>query len=154
MTTLPLPHYVTVSGWHPTRPKDINAQFAVEKKSYSQPGINPPNHRQSAHNPGRASNKPSVTDTGAQLTVVRHTLLDSVKVNPETIFPFETCVTGASEVPIMVHGDILLEVTAFDAISGAVRHSLQLCYVSKHVKVPYLGSNPLMSFHIMSDCNE
>ena len=144
VTTLPLPHYVhdTVSGWHPTRPKDsptINAQFAVDKHSYAQLGLNPPKHRQAAHNPGRASNQPSVTDTGAQLTVVPHTLLDSLKVKPETIFPLETRVNGASEVPIMVDGGILLKVTAFDAISGAVRHSLQLCYVSKHVKVPYLS---------------
>ena len=46
---------------------------------------------------------------------------------------------GASEVPIMVDGGILLRITAFDPNTATTRHSLQLAYVSSHVRVPYLS---------------
>ena len=46
---------------------------------------------------------------------------------------------GASEVPIMVEGGILLKITVFDPNTETTRHSLQLAYVSSHVRVPYLS---------------
>ena len=39
----------------------------------------------------------------------------------------------------MVDGGILLKITAFDADTKATRHTLQLAYVSRHVRVPYLS---------------
>ena len=39
----------------------------------------------------------------------------------------------------MVDGGILLRVTAFDTKTSTVKHSLQLAYVSRHVRVPYLS---------------
>ena len=95
VTTLPLPHHVhdTVSGWHASRPKDsptIMATFSVDKQSYAELGLNQPRYVQSAHNPGRSSNKPAICDTSAQLTVVPHSLLGNLKVKPDTIFPLET----------------------------------------------------------------
>ena len=103
VTTLPLPHHThdVVSGWHASRPRDsptIMATFSVDKKSYAELGLNQPRYIQSAHNPGRCSNKSAICDTGAQLTVIPHTLLASLKVKPETIFPLETSMQGASEV--------------------------------------------------------
>ena len=146
MTTLPLPHHVhdVVSGWHPTRPRDsptIMVTFSVDKRSYAELGLNPPKYLQSAHNPGRSSSKPAVADTGAQLTVVPYSLLANLKIKPDTIFPLDTSINGASEVPIMVDGGILLRVTAFDTKTSTVKHSLQLAYVSRHVRVPYLSLN-------------
>ena len=46
---------------------------------------------------------------------------------------------GASEVPIMVDGDIVLRITAFDTKTRITKYSLQLAYVSRYVKVPYLS---------------
>ena len=62
-----------------------------------------------------------------------------MKINPETIFPLETTVNGAYNVPIMVDGGVLLKVTARNKKTGATRTSRQLAYVSKHVSVPYLS---------------
>ena len=144
VTTLPLPHHVhdTVSGWHASRPKDsptIMVSFSVDKQSYAELGLNQPRYAQSAHNPGRSSNKPAICDTGAQLTMVPHSLLANLKIKPDTIFPLETSMQGASEVPIMVDGGILLRITAFDTKTRTAKHSLQLAYVSRYVKVPYLS---------------
>ena len=144
VTTLPLPHHVhdIVSGWLQTRPRGsptISTQFSLDRPSYAELGLNLPRHTQSVHNPGRSATKPAIADTGAQLTVIPYTLMESMKIRPETIFPLETTVNGASSVPIMVDGGVLLKVTAHNSKTGAVRHSRQLAYVSKHVTVPYLS---------------
>ena len=144
VTTLPLPHHVhdMVSGWHPSRPKSsptIMVQFAVDRPSYAELGLNLPRHCQSTHNPGRPGTRPAIADTGAQLTVVPHSLLDYLKVKPDSIFQLETTVNGASNVPIMVDGGILLKVTAHNHKTGAVKHTRQLAYVSRHVNISYLS---------------
>ena len=144
VTTLPLPHQVhdQVAGWYASRPKDsptIMATFSVDRKSYAELGLNPPRYFQSAQNPGRTSSRSAICDTGAQLTVVPHAFLTSLKIKPETIFPVETNMQGASEVPIMVDGGVLLKITAVDTNTETTRHSLQLAYVSRHVRVPYLS---------------
>ena len=58
---------------------------------------------------------------------------------PETIFPVETTINGASNLPIVVDGGILVKVTAYNTKTGAARHSCQLAYVSRYVDVPYLS---------------
>ena len=144
ITTLPLPHHVhdMIQGWYQTRPKNsptITAQFSLDRQSYAELGLNLPRLKQSTHNPGRSTNKTSICDTGAQLTVVPYSLLENMKVKPETIFPVETTINGASNVPIMVDGGILIKVTAYNSETGEARHSRQLAYVSRHVNVPYLS---------------
>ena len=144
VTTLPLPHHVhdVVSGWLPTRPKSsptIVANFSVDRPSYAELGLNLPRHSQSSHNPGRPGSKPAIADTGAQLTVVPYSLLEYLKVKPDSIFPLETTVNGASQVPIMVDGGILLKVTAFNTKTGLAKHTRQLAYVSRHVHITYLS---------------
>ena len=141
VTTLPLPHYVhdRVKGWYQTRPRSspsITAQFSLDKQSYSELGLNLPRHKQSTHNHGKSAEKPSICDTGAQLTVVPYTLLESMKIRPDTIFPVQTAINGASNVPIMVDGGILIKVTAHNPRTGIAKHSRQLAYVSRHVTVP------------------
>ena len=144
VTYLPLPHYVhdVVKGWYKTRPRgspSINTSFSLDRQSYAELGLNLPRLKQSGNNPGRSAARPSICDTGAQLTVIPQTLLDSMRIKSETIFPVETTINGASEVPIMVTGGILLKITAQNTKTGAVRHSKQLAYVSSHVSVPYLS---------------
>ena len=144
VTTLPLPHYVhdRVRGWYQARPRNspsISAQFSLDKRSYSELGLNIPRLKQSSHNPGKSAEKPSICDTGAQLTVVPYSLLESLKIRPETIFQVQTTINGASNVPIMVEGGILVKVTAYNPRTGVAKHSRQLAYVSKHVNVPYLS---------------
>ena len=144
VTTLPLPHHVhdRVRGWYQTRPRSspsIPTQFSLDKQSYSELGLNLPRHKQSAHNPGKSAEKPSICDTGAQLTVVPYSLLESMKIRPETIFQVQTSINGASNVPIMVEGGILVKVTAYNPKTGVAKHSRQLAYVSRHVNFPYLS---------------
>ena len=144
VTTLPLPHHVhdVVSGWLPTRPRSsptITVTFSVDRPSYAELGLNLPRHSLSSHNPGRPGSKPAIADTGAQLTVVPYSLLEYLKVKPDSIFPLETTVNGASQVPIMVDGGILLKVTAFNTKTGLAKHTRQLAYVSRHVHITYLS---------------
>ena len=144
VTTLPLPHYVhdRVKGWHQTRPRNspsISARFSLDKQSYSELGLNLPRQKHSAYNPGKSTEKPSICDTGAQLTVVPYSLLENMKIKPETIFQVQTTINGASNVPIMVEGGILIRVTAYNPRTGDAKQSRQLAYVSKHVTVPYLS---------------
>ena len=108
------------------------AQLSLQRSPWTDPelGLNIPRLHQAAHNPGRSADKPSVTDTGAQLTVVPHSLLEHMKIKPETIFPLETTVNGASNVHIIVDGGVLLKVTARNKKTGATRTSRQLAYVS------------------------
>ena len=101
--------------------------------------MNLPRHKQSARNPGKSAEKPSICDTGAQLTVIPYSLLESMKIKPETIFPVQTAINGASNVPIMVDGGILIKITAYNSRTGIAKHSRQLAYVSRHVTVPYLS---------------
>ena len=115
------------------------AAFSVDRKSYAELGLNQPRYFQSVNNPGRTSNRHAICDTGAQLTVVPHSFLASLKIKADTIFPVETSMQGASEVHIMVDGGILLRITVFDEKTNITRHSSQLAYVSSHVRVPYLS---------------
>ena len=55
------------------------------------------------------------------------------------MFQVQTTINGASNVPIMVEGGILVKVTAYNPRTGVAKHSRQLAYVSKHVNVPYLS---------------
>ena len=144
VTTLPLPHQVhdMVRGWIRSKPKSspcITAQFSLDRQGYAELGLNLPRLRQAAHNPGRTAEKPSICDTGAQLTVVPYSLLESMKIKYETIFPVETTINGASSVPIIVEGGILVRVTAYNTQTGEARHTRQLAYVSRHVDQPYLS---------------
>ena len=143
-TTLPLPHHGhdTLSGWLPTRPRDsptIMVQFFVDRSAYASLCVNMPRFSTRGQNPGRSNTKPAISDTGAQLTVIPCSLLENLKTTPETIFPVQTKVNGASDVPILVQGGVLLTVTARNTITGAIRHTRQLCYVSNHVQVTYLS---------------
>ena len=76
---------------------------------------------------------------GAQLTVVPYSLLENMKIRPETMFQVQTTINGASNVPIMVEGGILVKITAYNPKTGLAKHSRQLAYVSKHVTMPYMS---------------
>ena len=136
VTTLPLPHHVhdTVKGWLQTRPKYspmIPVQFSVDRPAYSSLGVNLPRFSNNGHNPGRYNQKSAIADTGAQLTIVPLILLQNLKVKPETIFPLQTKVNGASSVPIMVEGGILLKIIACSSETGQTKVTHQLAYVSR-----------------------
>ena len=68
--------------------------------------------------------KPSICDTGAQLTVLPYNMLADMKIKPETIFPVQTSMQGASEVPIMVEGGVLVKIAATDTQTQVTRQSL------------------------------
>ena len=140
ITTLPLPHHVhsIVHGWLQSKPKQspsITAQFSLDRRGYAELGLNLPRFRQAAHNPGRSTEKPSICDTGAQLTVVPYSLVENMKIRHETMFPVETTINGASNVPIMVEGGVLMRVTAYNSQTGEARHSRQLVYENFHQQV-------------------
>ena len=89
--------------------------------------------------PGRSPPTSSITDTGAQLTVVPRTLLSQMGVKPDSIFPIQTKVQGDANSPLMVDGGFLVVITARNETTGIVRSTRQLAYVSAAVKVPYLS---------------
>ena len=47
-------------------------------------------------------------------------MLADMKIKPETIFPVQTSMQGASEVPIMVEGGVLVKIAATDTQTQAV----------------------------------
>ena len=91
VTYLPLPPHAheVIKGWYKRRPRaspSINASFSLDRQSYAELGLNLPRLRQSGINPGRSADRPSICDTGAQLTVIPETLLDSsMRIKSETI---------------------------------------------------------------------
>ena len=145
VTTLPLPHHVhdTISGWLPMRPRDspmIQIQYSVDRAAYAD--LNLPLPRLSAgHHPGRSTPTSSVCDTGAQLMVVPQSLMTNMQIKPDSIFPIQTRINGVSNAPVQVEGGILLRLTAKNSITGVVKTSHQLAYVSKYVNNPYLSLN-------------
>ena len=143
VTTLPLPHYVhdVVAGWNMDKPKpspSLSVQFTLDRQAYGELSLPVPRLSAGAH-PGRSDMVPSVCDTGAQLTVVPHSLLRDMHVKLETIFPIQTKIHGVSNSPLLVDGGILLTISAKHPTSGTLWKSRQLAYVSSHISTPYLS---------------
>ena len=143
VTTIPLPHYVhdLVEGWLQRKPQDsptILAKFSVDRKGYSELTLPMPKFR-SGHAPGRSDNKLSVSDTGAQLTVLPRSLLAEMHVKQDSIFPVQTQIHGVASSPIHVDGGLLVTVSATNPDTGITRHSRQLAYISASVRLPYLS---------------
>ena len=108
VTTLPLPHHVhdMVSGWLPMRPRDsptIKVQYSIDRAAYAD--LNLPLPRlSSGHHPGRSTPTPSIADTGAQLHVVPRSLITSMQIKADSIFPLQTGVNGVANAPVLVAG--------------------------------------------------
>ena len=153
VTTLPLPHHVhkKISGWsqeQPQRSPTVMVQFSVDRQSYGQLRLPMPKLA-AGHSPGRSSLVSSVCDTGAQLTVIPHSLLNNMKVKPDSIFPVQTRIQGVANAPIMVEGGVLVVITAKNAKTGEICTSKQLAYVSATVKVPYLSFDACVDLGIV-----
>ena len=143
VTTLPLPHHVhdMIHGWLQRKPHSsptILAKFSVDRKAYSELTLPLPKFK-SGKTPGRSDAKPSVCDTGAQLTVLPRSLIADMHVKQESIFPVQTQIHGVANSPIHVDGGLLVTVSATNPDTGITRHSRQLAYVSASVKMPYLS---------------
>ena len=153
VTTVPLPHHVhnVISGWSQTQPRQsptIMAQFSLDRKGYAE--LNLPLPKFSAgHSPGRTNLTTSVCDSGAQLTVIPHTMLAQMRIKPNSIFPVQTKVQGVANSPLVVDGGILVLVTAKNESTGALRVTRQLAYVSTAVKVPYLSFDACIDLGLM-----
>ena len=143
VTTLPLPHHVhdMINGWIQRKPCDsptILAKYSVDRKAYAELALSIPKFK-SGHAPGRSNDKPSVCDTGAQLTVLPRSLLAEMNIKQESIFSVQTQINGVANSPIHVDGGLLVTVSATDQNTGITRHSRQLAYVSASVRMPYLS---------------
>ena len=90
------------------------------------------------HHPGHSSKRDSVPDSGAELTVLPRSKLQTMSIKEDSTFPVMTQVNGANSSPIMVEGAILVTVTASNPKTGETRTSKQLAYISSHVQKPYL----------------
>ena len=117
VTTLPLPHYVhdLIEGWIQTKPSPsptLQVTFSVDRQAYAELTLPMPKLA-AGHHPGRCGPIPSVCDTGAQLTVIPQSLLSTLRVKPETIFPVQTKINGVANSPLLVNGGILLTISAY-----------------------------------------
>ena len=123
VTSLPLPHHVhdVINGWKQARPRaspTLSVVFALERRAYSELALALPRLSTGSH-PGRSGPTPSVCDTGAQLTVIPRSLLASMHVKMDSIFPIQTSIHGVANSPLSVDGGILLAITARQPDTGA-----------------------------------
>ena len=125
----------------PTRPRDsptLPVQFIIDRPAYSQLQVPIPRLSQGQH-PGRSGPRDSVADSGAELTVLPHTVLAAMSIKEDSIFPVMTRVNGANSSLILVNCAILITVTATNPKTGESRKSRQLTYISHLVQKPYLS---------------
>ena len=142
VTCVPLPHHVhdTVQGWHQSKAPDspsLPVTFSIDKTAYAALGLNIPRLRNNISNKNTSGH--ATADTGAQLTVLPATLLDSMGIRLDSIFPVQSRLNGAQNAPIMVEGGILLKITATNPQTQVSKTSHQLCYVSRLVTSTYLS---------------
>ena len=145
ITTIPIPHHVhdIISGWHATKPANSPTtplQICLDRKAYTELSVPIPRMHHNRSKPGRCDNKQCVLDTGAQLTVVPISLLHSLGIKEESIFPVSTRVNGASS-PITVSGGILLTFSGKSHRTGLTYKTRQLAYVSSSVDQIYLSKS-------------
>ena len=143
VTYVPLPHHVhdKISGWLQSKPLDsptLPVSFSIDRQAYSELGLAFPKH---SHNSqvSRLASHYATADSGAQLTVIPASVLESMKVKLESIFPVQARLNGASNAPIMVEGGILLKISSTNPTTHVTKTSRQLCYVSRHVTSTFLS---------------
>ena len=133
-----------MEGWLRTKPESsptLTMDISLDRQAYTELSVPLPRLYHNRHMPGRHKNNPTVTDTGAQLTVGPTQLLHHLGVKPETIFPVATRINGASCAPITVQGAILLKFAAKNSDTGITRTTRQLVYISNSVDQVYLSKS-------------
>ena len=143
VTYVPLPHHVhdKISGWLQTKPRDspsLPVSFSIDHQAYSELGLAFPRRSHNSH-ASRVSSHFATADSGAQLTVIPASVLESMKVKLDSIFPVQAKLNGANNAPIMVEGGILLKISSTNPTTQVRKTSHQLCYVSRHVTSSFLS---------------
>ena len=152
--TVPLPHFLhdIHAGWVRSRPQKsptIPVNIRLHLPSYKTLGLTVPSYSRKISNPTRSTTKPSIMDTGAQMNVCPESLLTDLHIQPDTIFPLQARIEGASSEPITLTGGILVEISG-TAPSGELISSLQLMYVSKAVHNVYLSLDACIGLQVVS----
>ena len=97
ITTIPLPHHVhnKITGWMEEQPYQspaILAQFSIDRQSYAELNLHM-TKLSPGRNPGRTIPTPSISDTGAQWTVIPRSILGYMRVKPEKSRGYEFTIT-------------------------------------------------------------
>ena len=151
--TVPLPHMLhdVHAGWIKSRPRkspDMPVTIRLHLPSYKNLGLTVPTFSRKLSNPARSITKSSIMDSGAQMNVCPESLLSELHIKPDTIFPLQARIEGASSEPITLTGGIIVEISGKTA-TGQPVSTLQLMYVSKAVKYLYLSLNACVGLRVV-----
>ena len=144
VNSFPIPHHIydaNIKKWIKKSPKPsptLEVSVSLDREAYKQLKLNMPdlNKKPSA---GHARNRIATVDTGAQLTVINVQELHVLGIKLNSIFPLTTSVSTVTKSSIDLLGGIFLKFSVCDPTTKIVRHTKQLCYVSKNVKGIYLS---------------
>ena len=146
VTTLPIPHYVFNEQeqlWKqtpPSPPPVITVSASLDRSAYGQLKLNPPRFTKRA-GAGHARGRRATTDTGAMLCVINVSELLAMGIKADTIFSVATNVNTVTKASVDLIGGIFLVFTSSNKATGEIRHTRQLCYVSKTVPGIYLSED-------------
>ena len=79
-------------------------------------------------------------DTGAQLTVMNEKELQVLGIKKDSIFPLSMTVNTVTKSAVHLLGGVFLIFSACDPLTGEIRHTRQLCYISSAVQGIYLSN--------------
>ena len=128
-------------GWIKVRPRknpDVPVNIKLHYESYRMLGLQPPSFVKKSSNRIRPASLSAIMDTGAQINVCPASLLATMNIQPDSIFPLQEKVEGASSEPIRLLGGIIVEISGKNE-RGETISTLQLMYVSNAVKQVYLS---------------
>ena len=156
VNTLPVPHYVfdTYSEkWLKKQPKPsptLTVSVSIDRNAYKQLKLNMPDLTKKP-GAGHSRDRTATMDTGAQLTVVNVSELNALGIKLNSIFPLATTVNTVTKGSIDLVGGIFLRFSVCDPFTKIVRHTNQLCYVSKSVKGIYLSEEACEALGCISE---
>ena len=150
---VPLPHMLhnVHEGWVKARPRrnpDVSVNIKLHYESYKMLGLQPPSSAKKSSSRIRPTKLPAITDTGAQMNVCPSSLLTTMNIQPQSIFPLQEKVEGASSEPIRLVGGIIVEISGSNE-KGETISTLQLMYVSNAVKQVYLSLDTCVALQVL-----
>ena len=151
--TIPLPHMLhhVHAGWVKSKPKQspsVLVNIRLHIPSYKSLGLQTPTVFKGRQRRPKSVTKSSVMDSGAQMNVCPDTFLSELNIQPDSIFPLQARIEGASSEPITLTGGIIVEISG-ENDSGQVISTLQLMYVSKAVKHVYLSLDACVGLQVV-----
>ena len=144
VTTLPVPHYVyskQIKSWKRSPPKaspTVEVSISLDRPAYKELGLNAPDLVRKA-GAGYARARTATPDTGAQLTVMNESELQTLGIKKNSIFPLALSINTVTKQSIDLIGGVFLKFTMYNRRTNTTVLTRQLCYISKTVHGIYLS---------------